>query len=344
MHAMPLDADLDHILAHTADLWPDLRGANLFITGGTGFFGAWLLESFAAANDRYALGARATVLSRDPEAFAGKFPRLASRPDITLIRGDVTDFAFPHGAFSHVIHAATQASAALNQNDPLRMSDVIVAGTRRALEFSRMAGAKRFLLTSSGAVYGRQPPEISHLQEDFTGGPDVTDVRAAYAESKRLAEWYCAAYAAQFGLHATIARCFAFVGPYLPLDAHFAIGNFIGDALAGRPITVSGDGTPYRSYLYAADLMIWLWTILLRGQSCRPYNVGSDQAVSIGELAALVGRIVPGTAVRVLKTPEPGRPAERYVPSIERAERELSLRPLITLEEGIERTMAFARK
>lgn len=340
----PLATDLDHVLQFTPGLWDDLRRARLFITGGTGFFGMWLLESFAWANERLGLDARATVLTRDAKRFAAKAPHLATRADIAFVEGDVTTFASPAGEFSHVIHAATEASAALNEGDPLRMSDTIVAGTRRALDFAGQAKARRFLLTSSGAVYGRQPPELSHVAEDFRGGPDITDIRSAYAESKRLAEWYCTAYAGRHGLPVTIARCFAFVGPHLPLDAHFAAGNFIRDAIAGKTITVNGDGTPLRSYLYAADLAIWLWTILLRGEKGRAYNVGSDVAISIASLAALVADLVPGGTYRIVKEAQPGVLPERYVPAVSRAGDELNLRVRIDLAEAFARTIRHAGK
>jgi nucleoside-diphosphate-sugar epimerase len=340
----PLAADLDHVLAHTRDLWEELRGQRIFVTGGTGFFGCWLLESFAWANDKLNLGASMLVLSRNPDAFAKKAPHLAAHPAIRFCVGDVRSFAFPSGDFSHVIHAATDASARLNDEEPLSMFETVLEGTRRTLEFARQCGAPKFLLTSSGAVYGRQPPDVTHIPEDYQGAPDSTDPRSAYGEGKRAAELLCALYAKQYGLEVRIARCFAFVGPYLPLDIHFAIGNFIRDGLWGGPIRVKGDGTPYRSYLYAADLAIWLWMILLRGQSCRAYNVGSKQALTIGELASLVAlAFTPPTAVQIAKVATPGNLAERYVPSIRRAESELNLRQVIGLADGIQRTIHFVR-
>ena len=151
-------------------------------------------------------------------------------------------------------------------------------------------------------------------------------------------------YAGRDGIEATIARGFAFVGPLLPLDVHFAIGNFIRDGLRGGPIVVRGDGTPLRSYLYAADMAIWLWTILLRGQSCRPYNVGSEEAISIGALAqAVAGSFQPRPQVQISRSPAPGQPAEQYVPSSRRAADELNLRPTIGLQEAIRRTIDFHR-
>jgi nucleoside-diphosphate-sugar epimerase len=341
----PLATDLDHVLAHTEGLWEELRGQRIFVTGGTGFFGCWLLESFAWANDKLGLGARAVVLTRNAEAFKNKVPHLASHPAIQFHAGDVRNFAFPAGSFSHAIHAATEASAKLNNEKPLLMFDTIVEGTRRTLEFARQSGARKFLLTSSGAVYGRQPAQMTHLSEDYLGGPDTGEPSSAYGEGKRTAEMLCTLYGREFVLEPKIARCFAFVGPYLPLDVHFAIGNFIRDGLRGGLVHVSGDGTPFRSYLYAADLAIWLWTILFRGQSARAYNVGSEAALSIAEVAREVAKAFrPPVQVVVAREAEPGKPAERYVPATRRARVELGLAVRVPIDHAIRRTAEWARK
>lgn len=331
--------DLDHILTHTRELWSEMRGIRLFLTGGTGFFGCWLVESFLWANDRLGLNASATVLTRDPESFARKAPHLAGHPALRLLRGDVRNFEFPDGQFPILIHAATEASASLARLEPLAMLDTIITGTRRTLEFACRCGTRKFLLTSSGAVYGKQPPNVAHVSEDYPGCPDPLNAASVYGEGKRAAELLCALYASEYGLGCKVARCFAFVGPYLPLDTHFAIGNFIRDAMAGGPIRVRGDGTPYRSYLYAADLAVWLWTVLLRGEALRPYNVGSEDAISIGELARAVASAL-GSDIEVLadQTPVPGAPADRYVPSTHRARNELRLKQTVDLQAAIRRT------
>jgi dTDP-glucose 4,6-dehydratase len=340
----PLSADLDRVLQRTRPLWEELRGQRLFVTGGTGFFGCWLLESFAWANHRLGLGAEMLVLTRNPDAFRKKAPHLASRPDIRFHTGDVRNFDFPAGSFSHVIHAATEASDKLNRQDPGLMLDTIVAGTRRALEFAARCGAGKFLLTSSGAVYGAQPPGLTHLAEDYPGAPDVSSPQAAYGEGKRLSELLCSIQGPRLGLETKIARCFAFVGPYLPMDAHFAIGNFIRDALAGGPIVVRGDGTPFRSYLYAGDLAVWLWTILLRGAANRPYNVGSSHAVTIAETAAAVARALgQNTPVTIAQKPVPGQPAKRYLPDVSRAAAELQLDQWTSLDDAIRATALWRR-
>jgi dTDP-glucose 4,6-dehydratase len=314
-----------------------LRGQRLFITGGTGFFGMWLLESFCHANERLNLGAQATVLTRDPDAFRRKAPDLTQRSDLKFIAGDIRSFEFPVGDFPHVIHAGTTSSAPV---EPLEMFSTIVDGTRRVLEFAASHGTRKLLFVSSGAVYGRQPPDLTHIPEDYTGAPDPLDPASAYGEGKRSAELLCVLAGKKHGFETKIARGFAFVGPHLPLDAHFAIGNFIRDALAGGPIRVAGDGTPYRSYLYASDLTFWLWTILLRGSNGNAYNVGSEAGLPISQIAqAVCDTITPPPLIQIAHAPHPAMPPSRYVPSTHKARTELGLRETFDLHESIRRTL-----
>ena len=352
--ANPLANDLAHILAHTGEAWELLRGQNIFLTGGTGFFGRWLLESFAHANKSLDLKARIVVLSRNPGQFTSTAPHLGARSDISYVRGDVQTFTADGvraqlgedapRRYEFVIHAATPASAKLNAEDPVLMLDTIVRGTRAALEFAVASGTRRFLLTSSGAVYGTQPSDLTHVPEDYLGGPDCAQAGAAYAEGKRLAELLCVCFHQQHAIEPLLARCFAFVGPFLPLETHFAIGNFIRDAQRGGPIFVSGDGTPFRSYLYAADLAIWLWTILAKGEPSRPYNVGSSRDLTIRELADTVASAFDGEIeVKVAVKPSATGRVSRYVPSTARASEELGLLERVALLDGIRRTVAFAR-
>lgn len=316
-------------------VWPKLDGARIFMTGGTGFIGRWMLEVLAQSPAQVEV----LLLSRNPARFAAQAPHLSCKFD--LLAGDVCDFDFPEGRFTHVIHGATEASAALTANNPQRMFDTVVDGTRRALECARATGARRFLLMSSGAVYGVQPDELPHVSEDWMGGPDPRDPKSAYAEGKRAAETLCAIYGKQFGLDCVTARIFALLGPMLPLGTHFAAGNFIRDAMAGRRIRVESSGEAVRSYLYAADLAVWMWTLLADAPSGGVYNCGSEEAVSIADLARLTAELLGGPGVDVLGAPDPGWNPGRYVPSTAAINRDLGLRATVPLAEAIRRTAQF---
>jgi nucleoside-diphosphate-sugar epimerase len=338
-------ADLDHVLSCVLPLWDILQGRRVFMTGGTGFVGGWMLESLAWAVDKLRLDCRATVLTRDPVGYAAKRPYLATHDSIRLLEGDVLTFTGPSEHFDFVVHAASQELRGTSPEDLFDKYEADVAGTRRVADFARQSGVTRFLLTSSGAVYGRQPPDLRKVTEDYAGAPDPCDPSTAYGQAKRVSEFTCASLAQTSKVAVTIARCFAFVGPLLPLDAGYAVGNFLRDALEGRPIEVTGDGRSLRSYLHAADLAVWLWTILLKGRSCRPYNVGSDADVSILELARTVARVVaPDLPVTVKSQATDDGPPPRYVPSVQRAREELGLTQRIGLDEAVRRTAAWHLK
>lgn len=321
-----------------------MSGVHLLVTGGTGFFGKALLRHWAS--DPLTEGWRFTLLSRDPEQFRHRHGHLLAGLDVHLHRSDILDPAsFPRDrSITHILHAATDSTYGLSLA-PLARLDQIAQGTRNVLELARELDVKRFLLTSSGGVYGPPPAGMESIPESWNGMADPLEPQNAYSVAKRQAEHLCALYHDAYGIEAVIARCFAFVGEDLPLDVHFAIGNFIRDAMRGLHVTVKGDGLPIRSYMDQRDLARWLMVLLMQGQARRPYNVGSDQPVTIAELAHVVGRHAGSPQVDILGARPSGQSAMRnlYLPDIGRARAELGLDVTIGLDEAIEHTLARLR-
>lgn len=338
------EADLAHV-GHTVGAdWDTLRRAEVFITGGTGFFGIWLVESLLWANERYGLGLRVSVLTRDAARFrAGRARHLAGRSDLVVVEGTMTAIPRDGGPYSHIIHAASETNVEQSADWAARHVAGALGGMTSVLDLARQHRAKAVLLTSSGAVYGQADSIVDLRSVEGPGSiAEMTSEKMVYGQAKRMMEIMAAIGAQQIGCRALIARCFAFVGPYLPLDSNYAIGNFMRDVLARRDIVINGDGTPLRSYLYAADLIAWLLAILARGQSGRPYNVGGDVAVSIADLARAVNRVA-GNPVGVVirQSPRPGAQPNAYLPDLRRVTTELGVKVGVSLDDAIGRTLAW---
>ena len=328
--------DLDHVMAHTAPLWEELRGERILLTGGTGFYGRWLIESFLDANRKLSLGAEMVVLSRRPAAFLAQAPHLAEAgPMLRWIEGDIRTFTYPYEQVGYILHAAADSVLPASCT-PAEEYSMLVDGARQVLQVAEATGCKRLLLASSGAVYGAQPEAVSYLDEQHAFAASTS----AYALGKRDAEAMCA----KAGLHASMARGFSFLGPHLPMDAHFAAGNFLRDALIGKDILITGNRRAVRTYLHAADLAVWLWTMLLKGESGSAYNVGSEETVSILELAErMVANVRTESTIRLAQSSRLEGGVARYAPSTRKAQTELGLEVWIGLDEAIRRTAAWYR-
>ena len=327
-----LDAALDRAEADIRTL----AGGRLFITGGTGFVGTWVLELLAWGARRLGLDLRVVALTRSPDAWARRVPHLADSGIVSLAAGDVRTFTVPTGEFAAAVLGAASSDNAWTTAHPAEAVDTIEAGTRRGLEFAEASGASRVLLLSSGAVYGRQPPELVAIPEDYGCQPPSSD---PYAAAKRAAEALALTWSGG-PRAAVIARVFSVYGPYQRLDTHFAIGTFIADAVAGRPVTVRGDGSPVRTYLYGADVAVALVACLVRGAPGAAYNVGGSEAVRLGELARLVASLAsPPVDVQVLGQPSA---VDRYVPDVRRITTDTGFVPAVQLAHGVRRTIAWA--
>ena len=315
--------------------------SHIFLTGGTGFFGKALLRRLQDLGED---APRVTVLSRQPERFATMHPDLANL--VEWVSGDILDptslpFSFK---FTHILHAATDSTLG-SQLSPIERYEQIVDGTRNILDLAVKTGASRFLLTSSGAVYGSQPQWMNQIPEDYHGMPDPLNTENVYGIAKRIAENLCAIYQKRHGLSTVIARCFTFVGRDLPLDAHFAVGNFMRNALAGNDILVQGDGTPIRSYMDQEDMAHWLLTLLVRGRAGHAYNVGSDEAISIGTLAYTIRDLIaPSVSIKFMHASMFNTHRNIYIPSIQKAKEELRLELFKSLPEAIKNTIIYLKQ
>jgi len=311
--------------------------ASLLVIGGSGFFGKSILDAYG----RGLLNAwdidSISILARNAASLSTQFPGLID-DSIKLINGDIaTCHELPFA--DYVIHAAASTDAANYLLSPEVEKKNIQAGTYNYCDLAkRFHRDSRIIYCSSGAVYGQQPSGMEYLSEEFDGGSvnEMSPVKRDYAAAKRDAEQAILTLGSQGGI-VSIARCFAFVGEHLPRDKHFAIGNFIQDGLMGRPINVKATFPVYRSYMHADDLVHWLMRICHSANPlCPIYNVGSDRAVTIGELAELVAKRF---AIEVNKAELTQGNVDRYIPSISKAKEELGLNISIDLCAAIDKTI-----
>jgi nucleoside-diphosphate-sugar epimerase len=312
--------------------------ASLLIIGGSGFFGKSILDAYQRGLLNLWEINSIIVLARNAEKLKKTHSNLID-PTIKLIDDDIGKCECLPEA-DYVIHAAASTDATSYLERPLDEKLNILSGS---LNYCRLAKIyhknSKILFVSSGAVYGLQPSDIPSIPESYSLSTDVDQLPANkrdYAAAKRDSE-QAFIKLGNDGLQVSVARCFAFVGPYLPLDKHFAIGNFIGDGLAKRDILVKAKNLVYRSYMYSDDLVNWLMNILISSNtSCPIYNVGSSEEISIIELAECVAKIFEVEAV--YETPHKNQNLDRYIPDISKARNDLCLEIKTQVEEAIIKT------
>lgn len=307
-----------------------LKNKSIFMTGGTGFFGYWLLKLFALLQaDGFEIDL--TLLSRDPDSFLVKNPEYKNAGWLHWVKGDVTNYTFPDKKFDFFIHGAANTTPVVFEK-PALVFEEIVFGTKHVLEHAVYSGSTRILIISSGAVYGEVSQDTQFIGEDHISAPETNKIENAYGEAKRASEMLAYCYAKEKSMEVVTARCFAFAGQ--GIGPHLVLNLFIQQALKENEISIKSSGLARRSFLHGRDLAIWLLKILVDGKSGEVYNVGSDNAYTIKALAELVRDIVaPAKKVNVLGSLKKEQRVN-YVPSVEKA-KSLGLNVWTSLRESI---------
>ena len=334
------EEDLEFILGELKTSIVKLRNSKIFITGGTGFFGKSILSGLLHLNLSLNLNIKIFVLSRNPKKFKKKFPEVNKYKDLFFIEGKVANFSTIENGFTHIIHGATEASIEAHQKIS-DLSEVIIDGTRNILNFADKKKISNILYISSGSVYGKQSTKnfikVKENSGFFLNSSNFTDTSGILKKSAELLCNYWASEAPEKTIK--IARCFSFIGPWLPIDSHFAVGNFIKSATTNSDIIIHSDGSSLRSYLYTSDLVIWLFKILLFEKKFLTINVGSDEAYSLYDIAYLLKKLT-GKNIKILTENKPELLSTAYVPNINLAKKN-DLKVYTSFEDSLMKTFKF---
>jgi nucleoside-diphosphate-sugar epimerase len=314
--------DLEMATALRPEHFKILSGKTLLVTGGTGFVGRWLIDSFLFMNEVYNFGSQLFVLTRDPRRFLEKNPIYNNVASLHFIEGDICTFEIKQ-PIDFCIHGANYYKHPGTTSDHIQTFETSFNGTRHLIDVCREVGCKRILYLSSGAASTSTDSSFS-----------------SYVEGKRIMEWLALNYARN--MENIIVRCYSFIGPHLGLDSHYAVMNFISSAINKEKIVIKGDGSTIRSYLYAAEMCHWLWTALVSGKANEIYDVGSDESISMEGLAKKILSLSPTRLeMEILGHNSSGLAPSRYLPDVSKTKKELGLEQRISLSDAISRTINF---
>ena len=317
-----------------------LTSDKIFITGGTGFFGRSLLRFFMQNYPSEVELPQVYVLSRNPHKFLTEYKEFMDLSWLSLVEGNVLDQSYGVGDidFDYIIHAAADSVVDVNTSDIHRFEQIVL-GTKNLLTFAETKQLKNFLYVSSGAVYGNQVPCNGVSENSSLDIPSI-HTASGYALGKISAEGLCALHMREANLPITIVRPFAFSGEDLPLEAHFAIGNFVKSAIDGRDIEIKGHPQTIRSYLDQYDLSFWLLKSLVSREP-EVFNIGSSRSVEISELAEIV-RTTLNPKINIIFS-ESSKSAVKsvYFPNVEKIKTILGVSEKVKLEDSIKKMAAF---
>jgi UDP-glucuronate decarboxylase len=349
-----MSAPLRHVVV-TEDLarissarlpWERLADEVVLVTGANGLVASYLVEALLYRREIDAPGPRRVVaLVRSRDRACARFAAYGGRSDLELLVQDASEPVRYADRIGFVVHAAGQATPRHFGVDPVGTYMPNVLGTHHLLERAHRDGAASFLFVSSGAVHGAMP-ETAVLREDVYGVVDPLDLRASYAESKRMGETMCRSWHAQFGVPARIARLGHTYGPGMRRDDERAFAEFVFNVVDRRDILLNSDGAAVRPYCYLADAIEALLRVLLDGVAGEAYLLANPAArCSIRELAGLVASLYPDRGVQVRVGSAPTRAG--YLPNRDPARpidtsriTGLGWVPTTTLEDGFRRTIA----
>lgn len=317
-----------------------LRGKTILVTGGTGFIGSWMVAIISFLNDSFNFQIKLFLVSRNLEP---DFVKIHGNSGYIHIQSDIRHLKQIPENIDYIINAAGSPDSRYHISNSLKNVETFLKGSSSFYEVvSRSPNVKKIIHLSSSQVYGENSNPIK-LSEDNSNSSQLNfSEDSAYAEVKRFSETLCKLYIKEYSLPIVIIRPFAFIGPFQKLDKPWAINNFIRDAILGGPIKILGNPNVQRSYLYGSDLAYFLLCILIDGDVGETYNIGSDEAISLIDLAEKVANLYNSNLEIIVKSSKDEYLTNSYiVPNLEKIETKLNLKVQIGIEYALNSTLLW---
>jgi len=319
---------------HEIERLNPLRGQTILVTGGTGYVGKWIYYFVKHLNNQYELDIKLILVARGID---GPFNiEINLQSFVSFIRSDIRQIKNLPAHINYIIHAASSPDNRLYMSNPIDSIDIITSGTKQLFEASlELDGLKNILNLSSGQIYGAVNSD--HITEDDFGSLNVGNIGSIYSEAKRYSETLSLAYRTIHKLPIVQVRPFAFVGPLMDLNMPWAINNFVRDAIKFSKIKIVGNGSPIRSYMYPADMVYWILVMLIYGKTGQAYNLGSNEGVSLFDLAKKIKNILGEKIdIEVLNMNESNF---TFVPDISKVNKEFNLTIKVDFDTALKNTI-----
>ncbi len=321
-----------------------LKNEKIFISGGTGFVGTWLLEMICYLNEEYNFNTEVILLARNISEFKKDKKHLSGKKHIAFIKKDIRYLTELPSDITYIIHAAANPDNRQHSSDPITVMDIISRGTNNILSLaSSLPNIKKILNISSGLIYGQQPYDLIHIPESYQGSSNCSSIFSIYPEAKRFAEMLSTAYRNQYKLPIINARPFTFLGPYQHINKPWAHTNFLRDSLLGGPIRITGNQNSVRGYMYASDMAYWFLKILADGKQGVPYNIGNPKGITLRDFAEKICEQYPNK-INIENITGNNLSLSRFVPDVTLATKSLGLKIFTPTDAAIRKTLSWYNK